>query len=74
AYVRFAEEHPGHYRVLFTAAAPAGVSEERARHPGGPSFTLLLDTIQRCLDAGAPVPPGGMPGSSPPRCGSPATG
>lgn len=58
AYVRFAEEHPGHYRVLFSAAGPAGVTEERAQHPGGPSFTLLLDTIQRCLDAGAHVPPG----------------
>ena len=58
AYVRFAEEHPGHYRVLLSAAAPAGVTQERARHPGGPSFNLLLETIQRCLDAGAVVPPG----------------
>jgi AcrR family transcriptional regulator len=58
AYVRFAEEHPGHYRVLFSAAGPAGVTEERARHPGGPSFNLLLEAIQRCLDAGAAVPAG----------------
>lgn len=57
AYLRFAEEHPGHYRVLFSAAAPAGVSRERAQHPGGPSFSLLVDAIQGCLDAGAPVPP-----------------
>jgi AcrR family transcriptional regulator len=58
AYVRFAEEHPGHYRVLFSAAGPAGITQERARHPGGPSFNLLLETIQRCLDAGAVVPAG----------------
>ncbi len=58
AYVRFAEEHPGHYRVLFSAAGPAGVGKERAGHPGGPSFSLLLDAIERCLDAGAAVPPG----------------
>ena len=56
AYVHFAEAHPGHYRVLFSAAAPAGVSQERSQHPGGPSFSLLLDAVQRCLDAGARVP------------------
>ncbi len=58
AYVRFAEDHPGHYRVLFSAAAPAGVSEQRAQHPGGPTFSVLLDAVERCLDAGASVPPG----------------
>ncbi len=52
-YVRFAEEHPGHYRVLFSAAAPAGVTPGRGQHPGAPSFFLLVDAIQRCLDAGA---------------------
>ena len=58
AYLRFAEQQPGHYRVLLSAAAPAGVSEDRSQHPGGPSFTLLLDAVERCLDAGAPVAPG----------------
>jgi AcrR family transcriptional regulator len=58
AYLHFAEAHPGHYRVLFSAAAPAGVSQERSQHPGGPSFSVLLDAVQRCLDAGAPVPAG----------------
>jgi AcrR family transcriptional regulator len=57
AYLRFAEDHPGHYRVLFSAAAPAGVSHVRADHPGVPSFSLLLDAVDRCLAAGAPVPP-----------------
>ena len=56
AYLRFAEDHPGHYRVLFSAAHPAGVSRQRAQHPGWPSFSLLIDAVQRCLDAGAPVP------------------
>ena len=57
AYVRFAEENPGHYRVLFSAAAPAGISEDRAHHPGSPSFFVLVDAVQRCLDAGAAAPP-----------------
>ena len=57
-YLDFAEGHPGHYRVLFSAAAPAGVSEERAQHPAGAAFSILLDAVQRCLDAGASVPPG----------------
>ncbi len=56
AYLHFAEAHPGHYRVLFSAAGPAGVSEDRAQHPGGPSFSLLLEAVQRCIDAGAPAP------------------
>lgn len=58
AYLRFAEEHPGHYRVLFTAAGAAGVSPERDRHPGGPSYSLLVDAVERCLDAGAPASSG----------------
>ena len=58
AYLRFAEEHPGHYRVLFSAAAPAGITEERAQHPGGPSMMVLVDAVQRCVDTGAEVAPG----------------
>ena len=58
AYLRYAEEHPGHYRVLFSAAAPAGISRQRDEHPGGPAFTLLVDAVERCLDAGATVAPG----------------
>lgn len=57
AYLRFAEEHPGEYRVLFSAAAPAGVSRERAGHPGGPAYSVLVDAVQACLDAGAPASP-----------------
>lgn len=58
AYLRFAEDHPGHYRVLFNAAGPAGVSQQRAQHPGGPAYSQLVDAVDRCLDAGASVPQG----------------
>jgi AcrR family transcriptional regulator len=58
AFVAFAETCPGHYRVLMSAAAPAGITEERSQHPGAPSFFLLVDAVQRCLDAGATVAPG----------------
>lgn len=57
AYVRFAQEHPGHYRMLFSVADPAGVTEDKAQHPGAPTFFLLVDAIQRCIEAGAPVAP-----------------
>ena len=53
AYLRFAEDRPGHYRVLFSAAAPAGVGDDPELHPGGPTFFALVDAVQRCLDAGA---------------------
>jgi len=57
AYLRFAEEHPGHYRVLFTAAGAAGISAERAQHPGGPAYSLLVNAVEHCLAAGAPASP-----------------
>ena len=55
AYLRFAEERPGHYRVLFSAAAPAGVGDDPETHPGAPTFFALVGAVQRCLDAGAPT-------------------
>ena len=55
AYLRFAEERPGHYRVLFSAAAPAGVGDDPETHPGAPTFFALVTHVQRCLDAGAPA-------------------
>ena len=58
AYVRFAEERPGHYRVLFSAAAPAGVTDDPAQHPGAPTFLALVQLVQACLDAGADPQPG----------------
>lgn len=56
AYFLFAREHPGHYRVLFSAAAlgPKGIGTYgKADHPGAASFIALVDAVQRCLDAGA---------------------
>jgi AcrR family transcriptional regulator len=61
AYVSFAHEHPGHYRVLFSATAlgPKGVGTDgKSDHPGAASFLDLVDAVQRCLDAGAPAPAG----------------
>ncbi len=58
AYVRFAEERPGHYRVLFSAAAPAGVTDDPAQHPGAATFLALVELVQACLDAGADPQPG----------------
>lgn len=53
AYLRFAEERPGHYRVLFSAPAPAGITDDPQEHPGAPTFFALVEIVQRCLDAGA---------------------
>jgi AcrR family transcriptional regulator len=56
AYLRFAREQPGHYRVLFSATAlgPGGVGTSgNGPHPGAASFFALVDAVQRCLDAGA---------------------
>lgn len=56
AYLTFAKEHPGHYRVLFSATAlgPKGVGTYgKSDHPGAASFISLVDAVQACLDAGA---------------------
>src|SRR6266571_7635814 len=58
AYLRFAEEHPGHYQVLFRTPAHAGITEGSPQHPAAPGFLVLVDAIQRCLDAGASTPVG----------------
>ncbi len=56
AYLSFAKDRPGHYRVLFSATAlgPKGVGTYgRSEHPGAASFLALVDAIQRCIAAGA---------------------
>ena len=58
AYVAYAEERPGHYRMLFSAAAPAGVTEDPGQHPGAPTFLALVELVQGCLYAGADPQPG----------------
>jgi len=60
AYFRYAKQHPGHYRVLFSAVAlgPKEVGTHRkSEHPGAGSFIALIDAVQRCVDAGARTPP-----------------
>lgn len=61
AYLSFARERPGLYRVLFSATAlgPKGVGTfARRDHPGAASFVALVEAVQRCLDAGARAPTG----------------
>ena len=55
AYLRFAEEEPGHYRVLFSAASlgPLSIGVTDRPHPGAPSFFALVDSVRRCIEAGA---------------------
>jgi AcrR family transcriptional regulator len=61
AYLEFAREYPGHYRVLFSTKVPTpslrnagrgSASGERPR-AGAVSFFALVEAIQRCLNAGA---------------------
>lgn len=55
AYLRFAEEQPGHYRVLFSAASlgPVGIGLEGEPHPGAAPFFAQVVCVQRCIEAGA---------------------
>jgi AcrR family transcriptional regulator len=65
AYLRFAEEHPGLYRVLFArargigqAASGQGAAMETALknavivEAGTPAFDILVDAITSCVEAG----------------------
>lgn len=58
AYLAFAEEHPGHYRVIFSAAAPEALADDPLGHPGARTFYLLVELVQRCLESGAKAEPG----------------
>jgi AcrR family transcriptional regulator len=55
AYLRFADEEPGHYRVLFSAASlgPIHIGVTDRPHPGAPSFLALVESVRRCIAAGA---------------------
>ncbi len=62
AYLRFAKDHPGHYRLLFSAYSlgPKSIGTYgKSHHPGAASFVALVDSVQRCLDAGG-RPAGGQ--------------
>jgi AcrR family transcriptional regulator len=54
AYVRSGLEHPGHYRVLFSAtnAGPAGLGlHGETEHPGAASYRMLVEAVAACLPA-----------------------
>jgi hypothetical protein len=53
--LRFADKEPGHYRVLFSAASlgPVHIGVTNRPHPGAPSFYTLVESVQRCMNAGA---------------------
>jgi AcrR family transcriptional regulator len=60
AYVRFAEQRPGHYRILFaTPGRPfaSGSFEPEDKTPGTEAFGLLLASTAACLPPGRdPMP------------------
>jgi AcrR family transcriptional regulator len=54
AYVRFGAEHPGEYRVLFSARelGPAGLGVAAGDpHPGAAAFFDLLAAVEGCLQS-----------------------
>lgn len=55
AYLDFAATHPGHYRILFSAAAlgPTMVGAAE-RHPGARSFDALVSAVAACTDGTGP--------------------
>jgi AcrR family transcriptional regulator len=54
AYVRFGLDHPEQYRVLFMVPTPEWSREHIQKSVQQVSgFTTLVDTVQRCIDAGA---------------------
>jgi AcrR family transcriptional regulator len=58
AYVQYGLDHPGHYRVMFSSvnAGPGTVGEDQ-EHPGAGAFNALVDSVRRCLGAGADQAP-----------------
>ncbi len=57
AYLDFAAEHPGLYRVLFEryrrqAVEPGATSEDVTTIVGADAFGVLLDAVRACVDAG----------------------
>ena len=54
-YLAYAVEHPGHYRLLFSAShlGPVAVGRADGGHPGAASFFRFVQAVQACLDAGA---------------------
>jgi AcrR family transcriptional regulator len=59
AYVRFGLENPEPYRVLFMTRTESAQQRDAVVGAGARAFQHLVDTVQRCIDAGAfrPVDP-----------------
>ncbi len=54
AYVGFALTHPNHYRLMFMtprAVAPPAAALEMHGDPAHDAYALLLETVQRAIDA-----------------------
>lgn len=56
AYLRFAEEHPGAYRVIFETTYPRWPELATAELPGMSAFQVLVDAVAACIDAGLARP------------------
>jgi AcrR family transcriptional regulator len=56
AYCRYAEEHPGSYRILFNTPRPRNVASHFAGSEGAVAFQTLVDGVADCIAAGAARP------------------
>jgi AcrR family transcriptional regulator len=55
AYLQFADQQPGQYRLLFSAASlgPRQLGLGDQPHPGAGSYQALVGSVQACVEAGA---------------------
>jgi AcrR family transcriptional regulator len=56
AYLRFAEERPGSYRVIFETTYPRWPELTTAELPGMAAFQVLVDGVAACITAGQARP------------------
>ncbi|WP_084510622.1 TetR/AcrR family transcriptional regulator [Nocardia lijiangensis] len=52
AYVRFARNHPGHFRLMFRPELSQSEKHPDAAEVGDAAFAVLTDTIAACVAAG----------------------
>jgi AcrR family transcriptional regulator len=55
AYLEFANQQPGQYRLLFSAASlgPRQLGLDGEAHPGAGSYEALVKSVEACVQAGA---------------------
>lgn len=53
AYVHFALDHPGHYRLMFGPELPAALAFDAPESPGRQAFMAAVDGIATCQQSGA---------------------